>query len=180
MKIQKSFRLAVNILVHSKVRSWLTIIGIVIGVAAIVAIVSIGDGAQASVNSRLSGLGADLVSVNKGYQRAGSSFRGFGGGGGEGASSLTQKNLTTQDIQVLRTVDGITFINGVVSGRLTVVYLAQGTSLSIQGVDPLAWQNILTTSIASGRLLNPSDDNVVVIGSAVATTTYKTTTATTR
>lgn len=66
MKLQKSFRLALNILLHSKLRSWLTIIGIVIGVAAIVAIVSIGEGAQLNVQERLGGLGADLVTVSPG------------------------------------------------------------------------------------------------------------------
>ena len=70
MKVQKSFKLALNILLHSKLRSWLTIIGIVIGVAAIVAIVSIGEGAQLNVQERLSGLGADLITVSPGFERA--------------------------------------------------------------------------------------------------------------
>ena len=70
MRLSKSFQLALNILLHSKLRSWLTIIGIVIGVAAIVAIVSIGEGAQANVNARLSGLGADIITVSPGFERA--------------------------------------------------------------------------------------------------------------
>ena len=82
MKLKKSLKLAVNILLHSKLRSWLTIIGIVIGVAAIVAIVSIGEGAQLNVQERLSGLGADLITVSPGFERASGGFRGgFGGGG---------------------------------------------------------------------------------------------------
>ena len=46
MKLKKSFKIALNIILHSKLRSWLTIIGIIIGIAAVVAIVSIGQGAQ--------------------------------------------------------------------------------------------------------------------------------------
>ncbi len=69
MKFQKSFRLALNILLHSKLRSWLTIIGIVIGVAAIVAIVSIGEGAQLSVQERLGGLGADIITVSPRFSK---------------------------------------------------------------------------------------------------------------
>jgi len=81
MRIQKSLKLAINILIHSKLRSWLTIIGIIIGVAAIVAIISIGDGAQANLQARLGGLGADLVTVTPGFQRAGGAFGGGGRGG---------------------------------------------------------------------------------------------------
>src|SRR3990167_6782905 len=108
MKFQKSFRLALNIMVHSKLRSWLTIIGIVIGVAAIVAIVSIGEGAQASVQERIGGLGADIITVSPGFQRAAGGFRGgFGGGGGDSATTTSAKNLTNRDIQVIKAVEGI-------------------------------------------------------------------------
>lgn len=175
MKLTKSLTLALNILFHSKIRSWLTIIGIVIGVAAIVAIVSIGEGAQASVNARLSGLGADLITVSPGFERAGGGFRGFGGGGGAGGGQSTtqQKNLTIKDIQVIRSIDGVSFVNGIVSGRVNVYYLAQSSSINIQGVDPLAWSNIITTELDSGRYLNPGDTNVVVIGNRISTTTFK-------
>ena len=179
MKFQKSFRLALNILLHSKLRSWLTIIGIVIGVAAIVAIVSIGEGAQANVQERLSGLGADLITVSSGFQRASGGFRGFsgggdrGGGGGSDAARTTVKNLTNKDLQVIKSVDGISFINGVVSGKADVSFLAETASVSVQGVDTFAWRNIITTEIDSGRYLNPGDANAVVIGSSIAKSTFK-------
>ncbi len=170
MRIQKSFKLAVNILIHSKLRSWLTIIGIVIGVAAIVAIISIGEGAQVSLQSRLGGLGADQVTVTPGFQRA------SGGGFGRGMdreSSIVTNNLTTNDVQVIRNVDGVLFVDGIVSGRASVSYLAETANLNIQGVDPLAWSNMMTTPLASGRLLESSDTGVVVLGSRVAQTTFK-------
>ena len=174
MKFQKSFRLALNILLHSKLRSWLTIIGIVIGVAAIVAIVSIGEGAQLNVQERLAGLGADLITVSPGFERAFGGFRGFGGGGGGGQGATTNaKNLTNKDLQVIKSVDGISFINGIVSGRVDVSFLAETASVSVQGVDILAWKNIITTEIDSGRYLNPGDSNAIVIGSRVAKSTFK-------
>ena len=178
MKFQKSFRLALNILLHSKLRSWLTIIGIVIGVAAIVAIVSIGEGAQLNVQERLSGLGTDLITVSPGFERASGGFRGgFGGGGDRGGGNqgavTTVKNLTNIDIQVIKSIDGISFVNGIVSGRADVAYLAETASISIQGVDTLAWRNIVTTELDSGRYLDPGDTNVVVIGFRVAHSTFK-------
>jgi putative ABC transport system permease protein len=146
MKIQKSFQLAINILVHSKLRSWLTIIGIVIGVAAIVAIISIGEGAQVSLQSRLGGLGADLVTVSPGFQRAGGAFGGGRGGGGFGgeSSTIAPNNLTLTDIQVIKNVPGVLFVDGIISGRATVTYLAESASLNLEGVDPLAWTNMET------------------------------------
>ncbi|MBI2660674.1 ABC transporter permease [Candidatus Woesearchaeota archaeon] len=178
MRFRKSFRLALNILLHSKLRSWLTIIGIVIGVAAIVAIVSIGEGAQVNVQERLSGLGADLITVSPGFERASGGFRGgFGGGAlhSMGSSAITSKakNLTDKDITIVRSVEGVGFINGIVSGRADVFYLAESASVSVQGVDPLAWSKIVSTELEAGRYLNAGDANVVVIGSRVAKSTFK-------
>ena len=177
MRLTKSLKLALNILLHSKIRSWLTILGIVIGVAAIVAIVSIGEGAQASVNARLSGLGADLITVSPGFDRAGGGFRMMDdhGGGTRGVSGITtiQKNLTEKDVQLIKSVEGVSFVNGIISGRADVYYLAQTSSINIQGVDPLAWRNIVTTELDSGRYLNPGDANVAVIGNRVSATMFK-------
>jgi len=179
MKLKKSLKLAVNILLHSKLRSWLTIIGIVIGVAAIVAIVSIGEGAQLNVQERLSGLGADLITVSPGFERASGGFRGgFGGGGhvmASGSSSITTKakNLTDKDMRIIKAVEGVSFANGIVSGRADVFYLAESASVSVQGVEPLAWRNIIATELESGRYLNPGDTNVIVVGSRVAKSTFK-------
>ncbi len=184
MKLQKSIHLAVNILVHSKLRSWLTILGIVIGVAAIVAIVSIGEGAQASVQERLGGLGADLITVSPGAQRAFGGFATIGRGGGEGAqtttttrtgsTTTTPKNITERDLQLIKSVEGVLFADGIVSGRADLTYLAESTTVSVQGVDPLAWKNTITTTLDSGRLLNPGDTNAVVVGSRIASSsTFK-------
>ena len=83
MKIKDSFRLSVNSILHRRLRAWLTLLGIIIGVAAVVSIVSIGNGTQASVNERLSGFGANIITMSAGFNRAGG-FGGFvrGGGGG--------------------------------------------------------------------------------------------------
>ncbi len=175
MKLHKAFSQALNILVHSKVRSWQTMIGFVIGVAAIVAIVSIGQGAQASVESRLGGLGADLITISPGGGHAGG-FRVAGRGGGDfgGSSATTQQNLTNTDIQTLKSIPGISFIDGQISGREDVTYLGQTASLEIDGVaDTLAWQNMVNTPLESGRYLEAGDSNAIVLGYGVAMSTFK-------
>ena len=70
MKLTKSFKLSLNILLHSKLRSWLTIIGIIIGIAAVVTIISISEGAQQQLNSRFGSLGADIITISPGFSRA--------------------------------------------------------------------------------------------------------------
>lgn len=175
MKLQKSFKLALNILLHSKLRSWLTIIGIVIGVAAVVAIVSIGEGAQVNVQERLSGLGADLITISPGFERASGGWRGLHGRERRGSETLSssQKNLTDKDIQTIKSIEGIKFINGIVSGRADTFYLAESSSVSVDGIDPLAWKNIVITDLEAGRYLNPGDTNVVVVGNRIAKSTFK-------
>ncbi len=175
MRFNKSLKLAVNILVHSKLRSWLTIIGIVIGIAAVVAIVSIGEGMQQSVESRLGGLGADIITVSPGGGRASASFRGGHGGGmpGSTATAATAKNLTKKDVLVLQSVEGVEFIQGIVSGRGEVYYLGEKATVSVDGVDPLVWKEMTTSELESGRFLGPSDYNVVIVGSRIAEDTFK-------
>lgn len=177
MKISKSFKLALNILRHSKLRSWLTIIGIVIGVAAIVAIVSIGEGLKQNVQSRLQGMGADQITVSPGGGRAGGGFRGPGPeddhSGGSSITSDETKNLTKTDLQILRSVPNVASIQGYVSGRGEVYYLAQKTTLQIQGVDPVAWNEMTTAELENGRFLGPTDYGSVVVGYSTATRTFK-------
>ena len=185
MKPAKSFKLALNILMHSKVRSSLTIIGIVIGVAAVVAIMSIGEGMQKSLESNLGGLGADIITISPGSSRATGGFRDFGGGGPPGSidvsttrstgSSVTQEsnNLTIRDIQVLRSVDNVDIVTGTVSGSGEVYYLAETVSVSVTGVDPVGWNEITTSTLASGRFLTAGDYSSVLVGSRVASSMFK-------
>ncbi|KPQ44517.1 MAG: ABC transporter permease [Candidatus Methanoperedens nitroreducens] len=100
MKTYDTFRLSLSHVKKSKMRSWLTIIGIVIGVAAVVAIISIGQGMQESVASRLGSLGADLITVTPGFSRA-TGGGGFDGGRGGGSTSI---NLTDKDVNVIKQV----------------------------------------------------------------------------
>jgi len=175
MKINKSLKLAVNIIVHSKLRTWLTIIGIVIGIASVVAIVSIGEGMQQNVESRLGGLGADIITISPGGGRASVGFRGGHGGGmpGSTATSATAENLTKKDVLVLQSVGGVEYIQGIVSGKGEMYYLGEKATVSVEGIDPLVWKEMTTSELESGRFLGPSDYNVVIVGSRIAKDTFK-------
>ena len=169
MKLDDTIRLSLNNLLHREMRSWLTIIGIVIGVAAVVSIISIGAGAERAITARLGGLGADIITVSPGFSRA---FR----GGFHRPSETTidaPNNITIKDIQTIKAVNDVEFVNGIISDNLEITYLSESVSLSVQGVDPLAWSEITTSEIESGRYLTSGDGNVIVIGNSIANEIFK-------
>lgn len=184
MNLLKYWKLAFNILVHSKLRSWLAIIGIVIGVASVIAIMSLGQGMQQELESTLGTLGADIITISLGNDRASGpegGFRAHGGGGEDDedngglrqTSERTQANLTNREVQALKLVPNIKYIGGVVSGRGDMNYLSQTSGVSVQGVDTKVWKYMITTELASGRYLSQGDKNVIVIGSRVAEGMFK-------
>ncbi|VVB79660.1 MacB-like periplasmic core domain protein [uncultured archaeon] len=170
MKLRKSFDLAVNIFVNSKLRSWLTIIGIIVGIAAVVSIISMSLGAQQQLQSRLGSLGADILTVSPGAQRAG----GFGFAGRDSESSSTdQKNLTSKDILAINSVSNVKEVMGTLSGRASVSYSGKTVnSYTIQGVDPSMWKDFNTETLTSGRLLQLGDSYSVVIGQDLANNVF--------
>lgn len=173
MRLKKSFKLALNLLFHSKLRSWLTIIGIIIGMAAVVAIISISQGAQQSLQSRLGNLGANVLTITPGASRAlGIGFGGRGGGESSSAVSL-QKNLTSKDVTVLKGIPNVEYVMGSVSGRADVSFSGKTSSnMNCQGVDITVWKDITTEKLSSGRFLTNGDSYAVVIGSNVANSLF--------
>lgn len=159
-------KMALNMLLHSKLRSWLTIIGIVIGVGAVVGIISLGDSMQAQIQSRLAEMDLTQITITAGGSKAQSRMPGPGGGGG---GSSTDAELTDDDIDALQGVEGIEYIAGQIAGSEEVDYAGETATLTITGVDPQVWQYMNSLETASGRLLEPADKYVVVIGSGVAT-----------
>lgn len=181
MKFKKALGLAWSTLVHSKLRSWLTIIGIIIGIAAVVSIISVSQGAKISLESQLNSLGTNIITVSPGAARAtgtGTAFLTRGGGGGESGSynlvstSSTAKNLTQSDVSVLNTVPNIQYVMGTYSGRTDLSYLTKTSSVSVEGVDPSLWQQFTTTALASGRYLAQGDSNSIVVGYNVANSVF--------
>ncbi len=177
MKLEKCFKHAFNMVLHSKLRSWLTITGIVIGVAAVIAIVSIGDGMQQVLNARLSGLGGDIITISPGFERGGWMFgmRG-GGGGGEGSSGpqATTKAIVLgrSDYQVLKGIPDIALIDTNIRGSVNISYLGKTGKVSVTGVDQKVWSQITTSTLKDGRMLDSADQNVIVIEGGLASSYF--------
>ena len=170
MKFSDIISFSLSNLMHRGLRSWLTILGIVVGIAAVVSIISIGTGTQQAISAQLGGLGADIITVSSGFNRA------FGFGGPEGPNqraTTTAQNLTIKDVQVIKSVPGVLYVDGIISGRVSINYLAENASVSVEGVDPLAWKGMTTSVLDSGRFLDPGDENSIVIGNRIANEMFK-------
>ncbi|MHC1753859.1 MAG: ABC transporter permease [Methanosarcina sp.] len=170
MRNSTYLKMGLNMLVHSKLRSWLTIIGIVIGIGSVVGILSLGDAMQEQVQSRLAEMDLTKITISPGYTKASSNMPGPGGPGGGGTT--TDVELTDDDIDALQGLEGIQYIAGQISGSEPVIYAAQNATLTITGVDPQVWKYMTTLETQSGRLLEPSDKYAAVIGSGVASGVY--------
>ncbi|VVB97242.1 MacB-like periplasmic core domain protein [uncultured archaeon] len=172
MKLNKCSKHAFNMVLHSKLRSWLTITGIVIGVAAVIAIVSIGDGMQQSLNAQMNALGGDIVTITPGFERGGGMF-GYRGGGGGGAQATTnQIVLGRSDVQALKGLPDILLIDTNIRESVNISYLGKTGKVSVTGVDQKVWSQITTTTILTGRMLDSADQNVIVIGGNLASSYF--------
>ncbi|MBI4015679.1 MAG: ABC transporter permease [Candidatus Aenigmarchaeota archaeon] len=168
MRIEDIFRMSLNTILSRKLRSGLTILGIVMGVAAVIALVSIGQGLQESVNQQLSSLGGNLVLITPGSERA---TQGFGFAGGFGGQN--SKTLTDSDLRIIKIIPGILYATGVVSGSVSLEYNSQKSESRAQGVEPGVWELVQSVDLESGRFLSKSDPNGVVIGNRVAHSLFK-------
>jgi putative ABC transport system permease protein len=183
MKFADILKLSLNSLTHRGLRSWLTILGIIVGVAAVIAMLSISAGMSQSMNSQLSNFGADVLTVSVGRTFAVGPESGFEGrfqpGEGGGPPSMqgqTSQTTTTTDIPTLTDIDilaistaeGVESVTGVISDRATIQYLAQTVTVTVEGVEPSAWNSMTTSELASGRFLESGESTSVLVGNGVA------------
>ena len=96
MSIAQAFLEALESLSGNKLRSGLTVLGIVIGVAAVIAMLAVGRGAEASITGSISGIGTNLLFV----------FRGDPGDNIRNPKPLTTEDANARRVAVFRTIDG--------------------------------------------------------------------------
>jgi putative ABC transport system permease protein len=162
MDFMNTFRLALRALARNKMRSALTMLGIIIGVAAVIAVVSIGQGAQYMVQQGIQAMGTNIVFIAAGSGRPGGIRVGYGG----------VKTLTIDDMNaVLREIPLIKEAAPSVNSRRQVVYGNQNWSTVIGGTTPNFFE-IRNWSIQAGSVFSDEEvdlaANVCVIGTTVA------------
>lgn len=162
--IWEIIKMSFESLLAKKTRTFLSMLGIIIGVATVIAVFAVGKGAQESVNSQFQNLSANsiLIMPNRG--------RGF----------TSSSKLSTSDAQLLLEADHISSATGAIQGNATVSYGSVSKSYSVVGAD----QNFISLSnltVQSGReiMADDIDDKalVAVIGSTAASDLFGSETA---
>ncbi len=161
MLVSETFQVAFEALRANKLRSFLTMLGIVIGVAAVIAMVALGRGAQQSVKDRIAALGTTLLTVVPGQMR----------GPGSAAAGTDRAPLTLDDADALATRGAfIIAVEPEMSQNMQVQYNSRNTNTTITGTTP-NYPDVRKFTIASGRMFTTAEDagrrRVAVLGPQV-------------
>ena len=166
MNIMQTITMALQSLSGNKLRSSLTILGIVIGVAAVVAMLGIGRGAQAGITASVQANGTNLLYVRPGAAQSTSGVR---------AAAGTGASLTLDDATALQSVSGVSAVAPEVDGRGQVIYQSANSNTSLVGTTP-DYASARNVTMAYGAFVSASQVTqrslVVVLGNTVATTLF--------
>lgn len=173
MQIFQTISMALRAIGANKVRSFLTMLGVIIGVMSVTVLIAIGQGTTASVTESISAMGTNLLTVNISARSVGMGMRNFGNfrNNRNSGSSKGTVILKLDDILTLEEDETIAHVSPVASGSLTVKAGSVNTSAQITGVLP-AYAEIVNQGVQSGRYILSADvDNrsaVCVIGPDLA------------
>jgi putative ABC transport system permease protein len=164
MNLLMIIRIAFRALVRNKMRAALTMLGIIIGVSAVIAMVSIGQGAQASVQAQIEGIGTNLLFVSAGSQNQGGVRSGTGD---SGTNTLTVEDLDA----VRREVPSVSMVTPAVNTRSQLIFGNQNWNTQLQGVSE-QYPEIRKWTIQSGGFFTDADvrtaARVIVVGQTIA------------
>jgi putative ABC transport system permease protein len=165
-KILEPFAVSWVSVASHKLRSFLTILGVVIGVAAVIVLMSVGKGTTANVISRLSSLGTNLIYVSPGSTSSGGVRGGFG----------SASTLTLEDAEAI--AEEVSNINGVApysTSGTQVVAGSENMNVRITGVTT-AYQTVYDVVVGEGDFFSEtqydSKSKVALLGSTVSTTLF--------
>jgi len=168
MNLLMIIRVAFRALIRNKMRASLTMLGIIIGVSAVIAMVSIGQGASASVQAQIDSIGTNLLFVSAGSQNV--------GGVRSGTGDTGNNQLTVDDLEAIkREVPSVSMVTPSVNTRTQLIAGNQNWNTSLQGVSE-QYPEIRKWSIQNGAFFTDADvrtaSRVIVIGQTLADTLY--------
>jgi putative ABC transport system permease protein len=160
ISLTQTLRLALQALVRNRSRSLLTMLGVVIGVAAVIVTVAIGTGAKTSVANQINGLGSNLVIVIPGSVQTSGARTGNGGA----------STLTVQDGLAIAKLPGVSAVSPSVTVRAQLVTGGQNWQTTVTGVAP-TYTAVRSWDVSSGRFFSQTETDeaakVAVLGQTV-------------
>ena len=156
---------SLNNMRHRKLRSWLTILGVIIGIASIVVLISLAQGLDGKIRTELQAIGTNYIIVVPGNPFAGG-FR-FGPPVFKGA-------LLESDADAIRRIPGVKSASaGVFLATADVEYKGQNVSTAVIGIEPAAMSDFITIGYESGKFFREGDGGAAVIGHGIAAGFFK-------
>jgi putative ABC transport system permease protein len=147
----------------NKIRSGLTVLGIVIGIASVIALTAIGQGSQASITANIEAAGSNLLTVSPGVS--------FGSGGVRGAFG-SARTLKTGDADAIAQLDLAKAVAPQVTGRYQIVASSGNSNAQVIATTP-SYQSVRNVTLANGSFFsdqqNQDGSRVAVLGSQIAT-----------
>lgn len=148
--LKESMKMAWSNIIHNKLRSFLTVLGVLIGVSSIIALITIVQGATGSITSQISSLGADKITITA-------------------MGTRLKQGLSEKDLEQLSRVNDVSGVSPTVSGKTSLVYNGTvKTGVSVQGKNEVYFKREQDL-LARGRGVNNLDINnsnpIAVIGS---------------
>ncbi|MCX5801531.1 MAG: ABC transporter permease [Candidatus Eisenbacteria bacterium] len=160
-ELKESLLVSVFSIFSNKLRSFLTMLGIVVGVAAVIAMVAIGQGASLQITQRISQMGANLLMVRAGAQTTGPARGAMGG-----VTSLTYADA----LAIAEECPSVAKVDATFSGNAQVVFGNKNTNTGISGVTP-NFPEVNNFQLAKGSFISESDNRylrrVAVLGQTV-------------
>ena len=173
MRLLQTVSMAFRAITSNKIRSFLTMLGVIIGVMSVIVLVSIGQGTTASITDSISSMGTNLLTVN--IQTRSVGMRGFMNRNSKSTPSKGTVILKLPEILALEEDESIACVSPVCTGSLTVKAGSTNTSATVLGVLP-AYAEIINQGVESGRYIIDADVNnrsaVCVIGVDLAEDLY--------
>jgi putative ABC transport system permease protein len=171
MLLRANFRAALKALMANGSRSFLTMLGVIIGVAAVITAVTQAEGTSANINQRFSSLGTNILTVQPGPPPT------FAGKGGfvQTIGGSKSSTLSLSDAQALTTLEHVTQSSPLLQTAEKTIYQNQNGQFPIYGVST-DYQTIHSLQLAEGSWLSQMDDETrapkAVIGATVAQTLF--------
>ncbi|WP_226470387.1 ABC transporter permease [Luteimonas panaciterrae] len=167
MNFTDILRTAIYALRGNWMRSALTSLGVIIGIAAVIVMVSVGQGTQREIDKLVSGLGSQRLDINPGAGR---------GAGGVRMSASSFFTLTEGDVDAIRTeIPEVQYVAGALRGSTQVVYAENNAATNWQAVQP-DFFDINGWSVANGALFDAQDYSSaakeVILGDTVRRTLF--------
>lgn len=157
---KESFLMAWASLIANKLRSILTMLGIIIGVAAVIALVSIGNGVKQDIQDSISSLGSNLLMVMPGAPRT----------PGVRPTAGFQKTLKVSDYEAIAKLDGVKAASPYTAGSYVAIYQSKNWTTSVSGVN-YNFQDVNNWNMEEGRFISEKNvqnrERIAVVGKTV-------------